>query len=274
MDPVISVSDLADILHRPGVVVLDVQWNLVGEPGDQLYAAAHLAEAAHLDLDTALAGPPGVGGRHPLPDPLVLQDALRAAGVHDASHVIVYDQATSLAAARAWWVLSWAGLDAVQVLDGGLTAWEAAGLPVTSAPLTPPVGSVRVAPGALPALDAAGAATMAADGVLLDSRAAERFRGDSEPIDSAAGHIPGAVNAPMSDQITAAGSLRSGEELRRYFARLGVDGSTRVATSCGSGVTAAHTAWALASIGIDAAVYVGSWSNWIIDPSRPIATGA
>lgn len=273
-DPLVTVAELADVLHSPGLVVLDVQWNLVGEPGTDLYARAHIAEAPHLDLDTDLAGPPGVHGRHPLPEPLRLQDALRRAGVSDDSRVVVYDQATSLAAARAWWVLRWAGLGDVRVLDGGLTAWQAAGMPVTSAVLTPHLGSVTARPGSVPVLDAAGAAVMAEDGVLLDSRAAERFRGEVEPIDPVAGHIPGAVNAPMAEQLEIDGRFRSAAQLRDYFVAHGVDGTRPVGTSCGSGVTAAHTALAMAHAGIDATVYVGSWSEWVTDPQRPVATGA
>jgi len=253
--------------------VLDVQYTLSGE-GPALYAAAHLPGAPHLDLDAVLAGPPGDGGRHPLPDADVLQDGLRALGVREGDSVVVYDQQTSLASARAWWILRWAGLTDVRVLDGGLAAWQEAGLAVTTDVSEPTTGDVTVRVGSVPVLDATAAAGVAQDGILLDSRAAERFRGETEPIDAVAGHIPGARNAPMADQLTADGRFRSPEELRALFTGLGVDDQREVGTTCGSGVTAAHTALALHLAGFEAAPYIGSWSHWITDPERPVATGS
>ena len=146
MSALVSAVELADLLARGEVRVLDVQYNLRGTPGRELYAAAHLPGAPHLDLDTALAGPPGVRGRHPLPDPGVLQAALRACGVGDDDEVVVYDQATSLAAGRAWWVLRWAAHPQVRVLDGGLDAWRRAGLPVTTRGAQPRTRRPRGAP--------------------------------------------------------------------------------------------------------------------------------
>lgn len=274
MSALLSVAELSDLLGTDGaLVVLDVQFALGGPASTELYAAAHLPGARHLSLDDVLADPPGREGRHPLPDPIRLQNGLRALGLDDDSTVVVYDQRTSLSAARAWWVLTWAGLDGVRVLDGGLAAWQAAGLPVTTEQPVFPKGSVTVRPGALPVLDADGAAAVAHDGILLDSRVAERFRGESEPIDAVAGHIPGAVNTPMATYLDEAGRFLPPEALREHFAPLGVAPGTAVGTSCGSGVTAAHTALALHEIGVDAQVYIGSWSEWITDPSRPIATG-
>lgn len=287
MTPTTALVD-ADQLHaelqevlplRP--VVLDVQFELGGRPGHELHAAGHLPGAAHLDLDTALAGPPGDGGRHPLPDPDVLQAALREAGVDDDVRVVVYDQATSLAAARAWWVLRWAGLDDVRVLDGGLAAWQAEGHELSTEAVLRPPGLVTVRPGSLPVLDADDAARVARDGVLLDARTPERYRGESEPIDPVAGHVPGAVDVPMGDLLQPDGRLRDPAELRARFAAAGVEphggdgeGVTAVGAYCGSGITAAHTVLALHEAGIDAAPYIGSWSEWITDPSRPVATGA
>lgn len=257
------------------VVVLDVQYNLVGTPGTELYAAAHLPGAPHLDLDADLAGPPGAGGRHPLPDPAVAQAALRRCGVREDSAVVVYDQRTSLSAARAWWLLRYLGIEDVSVLDGGLAAWQAADLPVEAEAPEIASGDVTVHPGGLPVLDATAAAALAREGVLLDSRAPERYAGDVEPIDPVAGHIPGAVNAPLADYLDGDGTFRPVADLSRYFAARGAthDGPP-VGTSCGSGVTAAHTALALHELGIEAAVYVGSWSEWVTDPSRPVVTGA
>lgn len=276
MSALLAPSSLLDELAdhtRPGPVVLDVQFTLTGD-GPHLYAAGHLPGAPFVDLDAVLAGEPGRGGRHPLPDPGVLQEGLRAAGVDDDSRVVVYDQATSLAAARAWWVLRWAGLADVRVLDGGLAAWRAAGGYVVTGAVSPAEGSVTVRPGAVPVLGADDAAHLAATGALVDARTPERYRGEAEPIDPVAGHVPGAVNVPMGDLTTDEGRLRSPEELRERFAAEGVDGSAPVGSYCGSGVTAAHTALALHEIGIEAAVYVGSWSHWVTDPGRPVATGA
>ncbi|HET6968338.1 MAG TPA: sulfurtransferase [Ornithinibacter sp.] len=270
----VTPDDLATLLDRGRVKVVDVQYNLRGTPGSELYAVAHVPGAPHLDLDTALAGPPGRLGRHPLPDPAVLQTALRGCGIDEDDEVVVYDQQTSLAAARAWWVLRWAAHPAVRVLDGGLDAWRRAGHPVTTAVPTPTTGSITVRPGSVPVLDAVGAADMARSGVLLDVRTPERYRGDAEPIDRVAGHVPGAVNLPMADVLAADGTFLAPERIRARVAEAGVHRDTPVGTSCGSGVTAAQMSLALATAGIDSIPYVGSWSEWIEDPSRPIATGA
>ncbi len=253
--------------------VLDVQYALVGTPGPELYAAAHLPGAPHLDLDAALAGPPGGRGRHPLPDPDVLQAALRECGVDEADEVVVYDQRTSLAAGRAWWVLRWAAHPQVRVLDGGLAAWQRAGLPVTTEVPSPEPGSIVVRPGSVPVLDAVGAAEMARAGVLLDVRAPERYRGEVEPIDRVAGHVPGSVNLPMADLLDEHGAFFPSARIRDIAAAAGVHRDTPVGTSCGSGVTAAQMALALHEAGIDAIPYVGSWSEWIEDPNRPVARG-
>jgi thiosulfate/3-mercaptopyruvate sulfurtransferase len=274
MSALVSAVELADLLARGEVRVLDVQYNLRGTPGRELYAAAHLPGAPHLDLDTALAGPPGVRGRHPLPEPAVLQAALRACGVDDDDEVVVYDQATSLASGRAWWVLRWAAHPQVRVLDGGLDAWRRAGLPVTTEVPSPAPGDLVVRPGSVPVLDADGAAAMARQGVLLDARAPERFRGEVEPIDRVAGRVPGSVNLPITELLAPDGRFLPADEVRLRAAAAGVHRDTPVGTSCGSGVTAAQLALALHTAGIDAIPYVGSWSEWIEDPSRPVATGA
>jgi thiosulfate/3-mercaptopyruvate sulfurtransferase len=273
MSALVTPDELATLHARGAVTVVDVQYNLRGTPGPELYAAAHLPGAPHLDLDAALAGAPGVRGRHPLPDPGVLEDALRRCGIDDDAEVVVYDQATSLASGRAWWVLRWAGHPQVRVLDGGLAAWRAAGLPVTDARPAPARGDVVVRPGSVPVLDAGQAADMARQGVLLDARAPERFRGEAEPIDAVAGHVPGAVNLPMTDLLAPDGRFLPPDEVRRRLAAVGVHRDTPVGTSCGSGVTAAQLSLALHTAGIDSVPYVGSWSEWIADPDRPVATG-
>ena len=270
MTALVSADDLATLLARGQVKVLDVQYTLSGTPGTELYAAAHVPGAPHLDLDAALAGPPGVRGRHPLPDPAVLQAALRACGVDDEDDLVVYDQRTSLASARAWWVLRWAGHPAVRVLDGGLEAWRRAGHPVTTDVPTPGAGldhgAARLGAGAR---RGRAQPRWRAAGVLLDVRTAERYRGEREPIDRVAGHVPGAVNLPMADVLAADGTFLPPDRIRARAAEVGVHRDTPVGTSCGSGVTAAQMSLALHTAGIDSIPYIGSWSEWIEDPSRP-----
>ena len=273
MSALVTADDLSTLLARGEVRVVDVQYSLRGTAGGQLYAAGHVPGAPHLDLDTALAGEPGARGRHPLPDPAVLQAALRACGLDDEDEVVVYDQEASLGSARAWWVLRWAGHPAVRVLDGGLAAWRRAGHPVTTARPHPSPGSFTVRAVSVPVLDAVSAADMARTGILLDVRTGERYRGESEPIDRVAGHVPGAVNLPMADLLAPDGTVLPPDEVRRRAAAVGVHRDTPVGTMCGSGVTAAQMTLALASAGVEAIPYVGSWSEWIEDPSRPVATG-
>ena len=265
---------LAEGLDR--LVVVDVQWNLTsaaGAPGRELYAAGHLPGAHHVDLDAELAGPPGPGGRHPLPTAHAVQEALRRCGTDHDSRLVVYDQGPSYAAARAWWVFRYFGAGDVRVLDGGLAAWAAARGPVTTEVPEPGAGGFEAHGGGMPLLDAAAAAEVARDGILLDARAPERFRGETEPIDPVAGHVPGAVNAPTTDNAGRDGRFKSAPDLRDLFVGKGVRTGIPVGAYCGSGVTAAHEVLALHEAGIEAALYVGSWSDWITDPSRPVATG-
>ncbi|MFF4809906.1 sulfurtransferase [Micromonospora chersina] len=255
--------------------LLDVRWRLAGPPAREDYLAGHLPGAVFVDLDTELCGRPGAAGRHPLPDPAALQAALRAAGVRAGHPVVVYDGGDGMSAARAWWTLRWAGHRAVRVLHGGFPAWVAAGLPLSTEAPAPTSGDVTVAPGELPVLDAGEAARLAAadTGVLLDVRAAPRYRGETEPIDPVAGHIPGAVNLPAPGYV-AEGRFPTAEALRERFAAAGVAEGAPVGAYCGSGVTAAQAVLALHLAGRpDAALYVGSWSNWVADPARPVATG-
>jgi thiosulfate/3-mercaptopyruvate sulfurtransferase len=259
-----------------GLVVVDVQWSLTsdsGPAGRDLYEAGHLPGAHHVDLDAELAGPPGPGGRHPLPTAHAVQEALRRCGASSGSRVVVYDQGPSYAAARAWWVFRHFGAAEVRVLDGGLAAWRAAGGPVTTEVLEPGAGTFDAHEGGMPLLDATEAAEVARGGILLDARAPERFRGETEPIDPVAGRIPGAVNAPTTDNALAGGRFKSADQLRELFSARGVRSDIPVGAYCGSGVTAAHEVLALHEAGIEAALYVGSWSDWITDPSRPVATG-
>lgn len=253
--------------------VIDVRWSLRGPPGRQAYRDGHIPGASFLDLDAELCGRPGPGGRHPLPDPAPLQDALRRAGVRTHHPVVAYDAGESQAAARLWWTLRWAGHEEASVLDGGYAAWLADERPVEPGQAEPRPGDIVVHPGHLPVLDAGAAATVAAEGVLLDSRVAPRYLGETEPIDPVAGHIPGAVNLPAARLTGPDGRLRAPAELHQIFVDAGV-GDGPVGAYCGSGVTAAHTVLALHRAGFpDAALYVGSWSNWVADGDRPVSTG-
>ena len=291
--PLISTASLTDRLSGPTPpTLLDVRWSLAGPPARQLYADGHLPGAVFVDLDTDLAGPAGAGGRHPLPEPAALQDALRRAGVRRDHPVVAYDAADGSTAARAWWLLRWSGHHAVAVLDGGFAAWQAEGRPVAAGEPAVPAGEpavaagagraragdVVVAPGGMPVLDADEAAALAGTGVLLDARAPRRYRGETEPIDPRAGHVPGARNAPATGHLGRDGRWLPPRELARLFAELGVRPGEPVGTYCGSGVTAAAVVLALEVAGVTtasrpAALYAGSWSHWCTDPSRPVATG-
>ena len=255
--------------------VLDIRWQLGGPPGMAEYAAGHIPGAQFLALDEELAAPAGgaAGGRHPLPDPEALGAALRRAGVSAEREVVVYDGAASLAAARAWWLLGWAGHRRVRVLDGGFAAWVAAGLPQQQSTPAAEQGDFVPDPGGLPTVDADRAAELARTSVLLDARAGERYRGETEPIDPRAGHIPGAVSAPTSENVRPDGRFRPVAELADRFAALGLKPGAEVAVYCGSGVTAAHELLALHLAGIDGALYPGSWSEWSNQSERPVATG-
>ena len=275
-----SVAELARLRESDTPpVVLDVRWRLNGPPGRGEYERGHVPNAVFVDLDTELGGRkvPGTG-RHPLPAPEDLQKTLRAAGVSADRPVVVYDADNGSVAARAWWLLRWAGHPDVAVLDGGYTAWVGQGQPVDTATPRPEPGDIEVRPGSMPVLDADAAARLATDSVLLDARVPERFRGENETIDPRGGHIPGARNAPCADHVGPDGQWRPPAELAERFQGLGVRAGQPVGASCGSGVTACSVILALEVAGITspaepAALYVGSWSQWSADPSRPVATG-
>jgi thiosulfate/3-mercaptopyruvate sulfurtransferase len=286
MSTLISAADLAALLVAgPVPRLLDVRWKLGGPPGRAEFRRGHLPGAVYVDLDTELAGHgEPADGRHPLPAPADLQAAARGWGLDDGDTVVVYDDLGNLSAARAWWLLRNAGVRDVRLLDGGLAAWRAAELPVVAGEEPVPPGSVTLAGGSLPTLDADAAGVLARDGVLLDARAAERYRGDVEPIDPRAGHIPGAISAPTGGNLDADGRFLPVAELRARFEALGVRAGTAAADGaagngfdvgvyCGSGVTAAHEAVALTLAGFTPALYPGSWSQWSNLPDRPVATG-
>ncbi|WP_326798943.1 sulfurtransferase [Streptomyces sp. NBC_01808] len=272
MDAIISGTDLASDLAGPRPpVVLDVRYTLGGPPGRPEYEAGHIPGAVYVDLDAELAAPPGPAGRHPLPDFAVFGAAMRRAGVSRERPVIVYDGGQGWSAARCWWLLRYTGHPDVRVLDGGLAAWP--GELSREAPAAGE-GDFTPEPGALPVLTAAEAGVLARRGVLFDARAGERYRGETEPIDPVAGHIPGAVSAPTTENLGADRTFLPAPELAARFRALGAAPGTEVGVYCGSGVSAAQEVLALAIAGIPAALYPGSWSEWVADPARPVATGA
>ncbi|WP_369371051.1 sulfurtransferase [Promicromonospora sp. Populi] len=267
-------------------LVLDVRWALGMADGHDQYRAGHVPGAVYVDLESELAahGSPAEG-RHPLPSASAFQEAARRWGVSAGSRVVVYDSVGGTSAARAWWLLRYFGVGDVRILDGGLSAWTAQGRALEPGDVTAEPGDVVVRPGGMPVLDADEAAALAdGDGVLLDARAAERYRGEVEPVDPQAGHIPGATSAPTTENLGADGRFRSTGDLKRRFGDLGVstgsagsgaDGAgAAVGVYCGSGVTASHEVAALAIVGVDAALYPGSWSQWSNDPAREVAVGA
>ena len=251
-------------------VLLDVRWALGDPHGHQHYLDGHIPGAIYVDLDTELAAPPvPAEGRHPLPDVEALQAAARRWGVREGSRVVAYDNSGSMAAARAWWLLRWAGVADVRLLDGGLGAWR--GELETGFGTSPAPGDVVLKPGNLPTLTIDEAGEFPRSGILLDARAGERYRGEQEPVDPRAGHIPGAVSAPTGDNLVPDGRFRTREELAARFGELGAT-DRPVGVYCGSGVTAAHEVAALAVAGIKAALYPGSWSQWSNHPERPVET--
>jgi thiosulfate/3-mercaptopyruvate sulfurtransferase len=271
----VSANELSgELVGRQSPTLLDVRWKLGGRPGYPDYLQGHLPGAVFVDLETDLASPRRPGsGRHPLPELGAFQNSLRAWGVRTRRPIVVYDDAGNLSAARLWWLLRWVGLDDVRLLDGGLSAWIAGGYPISAETPSPPYGDVVLTPDSIPTLSSVTAAEVAEHGILLDARATERYRGESEPVDAVAGHIPKAISAPTSENLDATNCFLDDLALRERFAGLGLKKDIPVGVYCGSGVTAAHTIFALALAGFDSTLYPGSWSEWIVDPSREIATG-
>jgi thiosulfate/3-mercaptopyruvate sulfurtransferase len=255
-------------------LVLDVRWRLDRPDGRPAYREGHLPGAVYVDLDHELAahGAPE-DGRHPLPPIEALQESARRWGLRQGQAVVVYDDLKNLSSARAWWLLRAAGVADVRLLDGSLRAWTGSGRALESGPVSPVVGDVELAYGALPVLDIDEAAALPSTGVLLDARAPERYRGDVEPIDPRAGHIPGALNAPATGNVDADGRFLDAAALRARFESLGVRPDAPVGVYCGSGVTAAADAVALTLAGFAPSLYPGSWSQWSNTVGRPAATG-
>ncbi|WP_191489423.1 sulfurtransferase [Pseudomonas sp. FEN] len=277
----ISPQQLAERQARPGLVILDCRFSLEDpDYGQRSYAQGHIEGAHFADLNRDLSGPvtKGVTGRHPLPAPAALIDRLQAWGISADSEVVLYDDGPGMYAARAWWLLAWLGKrDGVFLLDGGLKAWHAAGQPLS---LNPPLagrGTFEGTPDAALQISAErlqqrlGQPSL----TLLDARALPRFRGDVEPIDPVAGHIPGAQCAAFNENLDADGRFLPAEQLRqRFAAKLGDRSPGELVAYCGSGVTACHNLFALCLAGYPlGTLYAGSWSEWITDPKRGIATG-
>lgn len=272
VSPLVSTTELRALLVRePRPVLLDVRYRLGGPPGGREHEAGHVPGAAYVDLDRDLAAPPGAGGRHPLPDSGTFLAAMRAAGVRADRPVVVYDDWAGHAAARAWWLLRHHGHRDVRVLDGGWSAWVADGGEVETGPVVPEHGDLDGEPGHMPVVEGEDVLDV---GVLVDARAPERYRGEVEPVDPVAGHVPGAVNVPTARNLTEDGRFRPVEELQEVYAGVGAVPGADVAAYCGSGVTACLDVLALELVGVRAALYPGSWSGWITDPSRPVTSGS
>ena len=270
--PLISIAELSSALEA--VTVLDVRHRLGGPPGPGEYAAGHIPGAAYVDLDTDLAAVPGEPvdhrGRHPLPAPDVFVTAMQRAGVGKAVPVVVYDDWQGRAACRAWWLLRHYGHHDVRVLDGGWGAWVEIGAELETGERTPPRGDFDGTPGSMPVVDAD---DLLAVPVVVDARAPERYRGELEPLDPVAGHVPGAVNVETARNLDEHGCFRSSDELRALYGDVGATPDTSVAAYCGSGVTATHAILAMEVAGIRAALFAPSWSGWVADPARQVERG-
>ncbi|KUH94718.1 thiosulfate sulfurtransferase [Mycolicibacterium acapulense] len=272
----ISAAEVARRLDAgEPLTLLDVRWQLGQPDGRAAYEQGHLPGAVYVSLEDELSDHTVEGrGRHPLPSGSALEAAARRWGVRAGVPIVVYDDWNRAGSARAWWVLTAAGIDDVRILDGGLAAWMAVGRQLESGVVEPAPGNVTVAhddlyDGARPTVIAD--ALLEPGRLVLDARAPERFRGDVEPVDPVAGHIPGALNVPSTRLLTQDGALLDDDELARALGDVG-DGD--VAVYCGSGVTAAVTIAGLAAAGVNAALFPGSWSQWSSDPSRPVARGS
>jgi thiosulfate/3-mercaptopyruvate sulfurtransferase len=268
LDPFVSAEWLQS--HLAAVVPADVRWYLDGRSGRAAYDAGHLPRAVFIDLDTVLAGAPGpAAGRHPLPEPAEFAAALGALGIGDGDTVIAYDDAGGVTAARLGWMLRAIGHEAA-VLDGGLAAWPG---PLETNATTRPSTTFTARPWPADLLASIEDAA-SPDNVVLDARARERYRGEVEPVDPRAGHIPGARSFPCRENLDPAGRLLREAELRARLGAIGVEVDTAVVSYCGSGVNACHNLLVLEHLGLGRGrLYPGSWSQWSSDPARPAAIG-
>ncbi|MGB8648445.1 MAG: sulfurtransferase [Anaerolineae bacterium] len=279
-NPLVSTDWLAAHLDDPAVRVIDTRWYLLGpDKGREEYARAHIPGAVFLSLDADLAAPVGEGpGRHPLPTSEAFATAMGRAGIGDETHVVAYDDVGGGIAGRLWWLLRYFGHDRVSLLDGGIAQWLKEGRPLTAAVLDVRPATLTPRPHPEWVVDQSAVAQLAADPqtLLLDVRAPERYRGETEPVDSRAGHIPGAKNAPLAGNLRGPDDLRlrDPDALRERFHALGADGAAQVVVYCGSGVNACQNILALQLAGYEnVLLYEGSWSDWSRNPARPAATG-
>jgi thiosulfate/3-mercaptopyruvate sulfurtransferase len=279
----INVDELRAALVRPDApILIDVRWIISGSQ-PEAFADGHVPGARFVDLETELSDPsitPDVAGRHPLPSANAFTATVRSWGVTATTPIVAMDDFSSVGAARAWWLLRYFGHQHVRVLDGGWKAWVSAGGSVEVGPgdradrTVSDAAAFEAVAGGMPTIGIDDVDNWVADRVLLDARPAERFRGEVEPMDPVPGHIPGATSLPTFSLVDDTGRFRSDAELRALLDAAGVGVDATIATSCGSGVTAAHTSLALALLGIDTTVFPGSYSQWSRTPGRPIATGA
>lgn len=274
----ITAAELAALIEGGGpLTILDVRWRLDDPDGRAAYLAGHIPGAVYVSLEDELSDHSVTGrGRHPLPPGRSLQAAARHWGIRQDDLVVVYDDWNRAGSARAWWLLTAAGLESVRILDGGLPAWRSAGRSLGTGPVDPRPGNVAVPhddlyAGGRPTLTAEQSAMGSV--TLLDARAPERFRGDVEPLDPVAGHIPGAKNLPSGTLLADDGTFVGEYALTQLLSDRGIDDDDRMGVYCGSGVTAAVTIAALAAAGREAALYPGSWSEWCSDPTRPVGLG-
>jgi thiosulfate/3-mercaptopyruvate sulfurtransferase len=275
----ITAAELADIIQAGDpLTILDVRWKIDAPDGRAAYLDGHIPGAVYVSLDDDLSDHTISGrGRHPLPSGHKVQAAARRWGIRHGALVVVYDDWNRAGSARAWWVLTAAGLDNVRILDGGLAAWRSAGQHLETGPVDPMPGNVTVPQddlyvGSRRTLTAEQVAEEAV--TLLDARAPERYRGDVEPLDPVAGHIPGAKNLPSGSVLAADGTFLDDDSLAQLLSDRAIERHDAVAAYCGSGVTATVTIAALAAMGRETALYPGSWSEWSSDPAHPVQRGA
>ncbi len=276
VDTLIDVDSLSARVMAGDAVVLDCRFSLADtSEGNRLYLKSHIPGAHYAHLDHHLSSPivPGETGRHPLPDPNAFVHQLRRWGVNRDTLVVAYDSAGGAIAARAWWLCQWVGHRTCAVLNGGFSAWTDAALPVSSE--VPPPGQGNAVPRESTVSTVDAQTLQQGDRLLVDARDAPRYRGEQEPLDTKAGHIPGAINLPFTDNLDQAGFFLAKDALQTKFSALTAQAGERTITHyCGSGVTAAHNILAMAHAGFPLPdLYAGSWSEWIVDDSRGIATG-
>lgn len=270
--PLVSAAWLSEHLEDADLRIIDFRWYLDGRSGRAAYDAGHIPGAVFVDLDGEVTGHRPNAGRHPLPEPAAFENAMRAAGVNRRDLVVVYDDLGCHSAARLWWLLGYFGHEAVAVLDGGLQTWAS---PLSTQQVEPVTGDfVAASPRVEMKLDYDEVRALPTDVVVLDARAPERYRGEVEPIDPVAGHIPGARSAFYRDNLGSDMRFLPSDQLRRRFEALGVTNGANAVAYCGSGVSACHNLLALSTAGLPGArLYPGSWSDWCNRPDAPIATG-